>query len=53
MAAAVAAKAQVKRLVLFHHEPTHDDKTMKKIERQAKRLFRSTLVAHEGMEIDL
>lgn len=53
MAAEVAAKAQVKRLVLFHHEPTHDDKTMKKIERQAKRLFHSTLVAHEGMEIDL
>jgi phosphoribosyl 1,2-cyclic phosphodiesterase len=53
MAAEVAAKAQVKRLVLFHHEPTHDDKTMKKIEKQAKRLFRSSVVAHEGMEIAL
>jgi ribonuclease BN (tRNA processing enzyme) len=53
MAANVAIKAGVKRLVLFHHEPTHDDKMMKKIERQAKRIFRSAVVAHEGMEIDL
>ena len=53
MATDVAKKAGVKRLVLFHHEPTHDDKTMRKIEQRAKRLFRSTAVAHEGMEIDL
>jgi ribonuclease BN (tRNA processing enzyme) len=53
MAIDVAKKAEVKRLVLFHHEPTHDDKTMKKIAKQAKRLFRSSVVAHEGMEIVL
>ena len=53
MAADVAKKAEVKRLVLFHHEPTHDDKTMRNIEKQAKRLFRSSVVAHEGMEIAL
>ncbi len=53
MAAEVARKAKVKRLLLFHHEPTHDDKTMKKIEKQTKLLFRSTEVAHEGMEITL
>ncbi len=53
MAIDVAKKAEVKRLVLFHHEPTHDDKTMKQIEKQAKRLFRSSVVAHEGMEIAL
>lgn len=52
-AAEVARKAGVKRLALFHHEPTHDDRMMKKIGNQAKRLFRSTIVAHEGMEIDL
>jgi phosphoribosyl 1,2-cyclic phosphodiesterase len=49
----VAKKAGVKRLVLFHHEPTHDDNTMKKIERMARQRFRSTVVAHEGMQIDL
>jgi ribonuclease BN (tRNA processing enzyme) len=49
----VAKKAAVRRLVLFHHEPTHDDKTMDKIARRAKRLFPAALVAREGMEIAL
>ena len=53
LAAEVARKAGVKRLALFHHEPTHDDRTMKKIGSHARRLFRSTVVAHEGMQIDL
>ncbi len=53
MAVDVARKAEVKRLVLFHHEPTHDDKTMKEIEKQAKALFHSTVVAREGMGINL
>jgi ribonuclease BN (tRNA processing enzyme) len=53
LAAEVAQKAGVKRLALFHHEPTHDDKTMEKIGRHAKRLFHNTVVAHEGMQIDL
>ena len=53
LAVEVAQKAGVKRLALFHHEPTHDDKTMKEIGRQAKRLFSATVVAHEGMQIDL
>jgi ribonuclease BN (tRNA processing enzyme) len=52
-AADVAQKAGVKRLALFHHEPTHDDRMMKQIGNHAKRLFRSTVVAHEGMQIDL
>lgn len=53
MAAEVAKKAGVKRLALFHHEPTHDDKLMRKIAKRAKRLFPSAVVAHEGMQIDL
>ena len=53
MATAVAKKAAVQRLALFHHEPTHDDRTMKRIEKEAQQLFRSTVVAHEGMQIDL
>jgi ribonuclease BN (tRNA processing enzyme) len=53
MAIDVAKKAGVKRLALFHHEPTHDDKTMRKIEKQAKRLFRASVVAYQGMEIAL
>ena len=53
MATEVARKAGVGRLVLFHHEPTHDDAMMEKVSRRAKRLFRSTVVAREGMHIDL
>jgi ribonuclease BN (tRNA processing enzyme) len=49
----LARKAAVKRLVLFHHEPTHDDSTIRRIELKAKRLFRSTIAAREGMEITL
>ncbi len=53
MAAEVARRANVKRLVLFHHEPTHDDKTMRRIGRQVRRLFPATVVAREGMETSL
>jgi ribonuclease BN (tRNA processing enzyme) len=53
MAAAVARAANVKRLVLFHHEPMHDDRTMREIARQCKELFPASLVAHEGKTISL
>jgi ribonuclease BN (tRNA processing enzyme) len=53
MAAEVATKSGVKRLVLFHHEPTHNDTAVRAIERKAKELFPLTLTAHEGMEIFL
>jgi phosphoribosyl 1,2-cyclic phosphodiesterase len=53
LAIEVAKKANVKRLALFHHEPAHNDKTMKVIASYAKRKFSSSIVAHEGMEINL
>jgi ribonuclease BN (tRNA processing enzyme) len=53
MAAEVAKEAGVKRLVLFHHEPTHDDKAIRRMERTAKKLFARVLTAQEGMEISL
>jgi ribonuclease BN (tRNA processing enzyme) len=53
MAVTVAKKAEVQRLALFHHEPTHDDRTMEKIDKQAKATFRASVVAQEGMEINL
>lgn len=31
----LAAKADVKKVMLFHHEPTHDDRQMEAIEKQA------------------
>ena len=53
MAVTVAKKAEVQRLALFHHEPTHDDRTMEKIDKLAKAAFRGSVVAQEGMEINL
>lgn len=52
-AARVAHKAKVNRLILFHHDPTHDDRTVKQIEKKAQALFPDTIAAYEGMEIDL
>ncbi len=53
MACSVAQQAQVKRLVLTHHAPHHDDEMLTGIEQQAQQLFAATLVAHEGMELVL
>jgi len=53
MAAEIAKKAKVKRLALFHHEPVHDDRAMRAIERRAKRLFPGAITAREGSEIEL
>jgi ribonuclease BN (tRNA processing enzyme) len=52
-AAEVARKAGVKRLALFHHEPTHDDRTIQQMERIARRIFPPTVAAYEGMEVKL
>jgi ribonuclease BN (tRNA processing enzyme) len=53
MAAAVARKARVKQLVLFHHEPQHDDSAMRRIAKLGKKLFSNSLVAHQGLEMTL
>jgi ribonuclease BN (tRNA processing enzyme) len=52
-------EAGVKKLVLFHHEPTHDDKQLESIERQAraraakmKGKFK-VIGAREGMILDV
>jgi ribonuclease BN (tRNA processing enzyme) len=47
----VARRAGVKRLVLFHHEPTHDDATVKRIEKLGRQSFRQTVAAYEGLEL--
>ena len=49
----VAKKAGVKRLVLFHHEPTHDDRCIDQILKLARRRFPATMMAAEGMVLNL
>lgn len=47
----VAQDCNAKRLVLFHHDPAHDDATMHEILNQARQHFANTDAAREGMEI--
>ena len=53
MACAVAQAAQVKQLVLFHHEPRYTDAMIAKLEDEAKAIFSNTIAAHEGLTIKL
>lgn len=53
MACEVASKAKVKKLVLFHHDPSHDDTTMDRIEAYAQGLFADTVAAKENMTLCL
>lgn len=47
----IAKKAGVKQLVLFHHDPKHDDDQMDKIGQTARKEFSNTIVACEGLEL--
>lgn len=49
----IARDAGVKKLVLFHHEPTHDDATIEYIEKKAQELFPNTIAAREGLVIEV
>lgn len=50
-AARVARECKVKRLILFHHDPGHNDAAMKQIECDTRREFQATEAAKEGLEI--
>jgi phosphoribosyl 1,2-cyclic phosphodiesterase len=47
--ARIADTANAKTLVIFHHDPSHDDATMDRIGEAAARQRPGTLVAREGM----
>ncbi len=54
VAAANAARAAgVKRLVLTHHDPSHDDATIARIEREARSLFSASIAAREAEPLAL
>lgn len=53
MACEVASKAAVDRLVLCHHDPSHDDAQMDQIEEYALSKFKHAVAGKEGMEICL
>lgn len=51
MAIEVARAAGVARLVLFHHDPAHDDEQVRQMERRARELFPACQAAYEGLEL--
>ncbi len=49
----VAKAANVRKLVVFHHDPLHDDNFMDQVKEDTARQFANSVVAWEGLEIDL
>ena len=47
----VAIKANVKRLIITHHDPDHDDDFLDTIEKDCQKIFPGSLFAREGMEV--
>jgi phosphoribosyl 1,2-cyclic phosphodiesterase len=47
----VAIQAKVKKLIVTHHDPDHNDDFLDSIELQCKRLFPDSSFAREGMEV--
>ncbi|HEX4474297.1 MAG TPA: MBL fold metallo-hydrolase [Polyangiaceae bacterium] len=46
-------QARVKRLAIFHHDPSHEDPFMSEIERQAREMWDGAIVAREGMRLEI
>ena len=53
MAVDVARAAQVERLALYHHDPTHTDELLAKLEKEAQAVFSGAVMACEGLKIEL
>ncbi|MCB9557255.1 MAG: MBL fold metallo-hydrolase [Deltaproteobacteria bacterium] len=49
----VAKAANVRQLVLYHHDPDHDDEQVLRIESEAKKLFPESIAAYEGQVISI
>jgi len=49
----VAEAANVEKFVLFHHDPTHNDEFIQKIEAESRQLFPKSIAAYEGLQIEL
>ncbi|NMG57781.1 MBL fold metallo-hydrolase [Geitlerinema sp. P-1104] len=49
----VAKAANVKRLVIFHHDPLHNDEFLDQMGEQVKAAFSSSLLAREGMTVEI
>jgi phosphoribosyl 1,2-cyclic phosphodiesterase len=50
-AAEVAIKANVKKLIITHHDPDHNDDFLDAMEYECQKLFPNSIFAREGMEV--
>lgn len=50
MACEVAKKAEVEKLLLFHHDPKHSDQELSDLESKAREIFPESYMATESME---
>ncbi len=49
----IARAANVKQLIIFHHDPLHSDEFMDNIKQEAAEHFPNSTVAWEGLELNL
>jgi len=49
----VSKEANVKYLILFHHDSDRTDDQLFNIEKEAQKIFQNTFIAKEGLQIDL
>ncbi|MGF1515322.1 MAG: MBL fold metallo-hydrolase [Elainellaceae cyanobacterium] len=49
----IARAANVKQLIIFHHDPLHSDEFMDNIKQEAADCFPNSTVAWEGLELNL
>lgn len=53
MAVEAAKAANIKKLIMFHYDPSYNDETITEIEKNTRKLFSETYASYEGMEINL
>jgi len=49
----VAKRANVKKLIITHHDPDHDDDMLDSMERECQKEFPNSVFAKEGMEVQV
>ena len=49
----VALQANVKKLIITHHDPDHNDDFLESMEKECQAIFPNSLFAKEGMEVNV
>jgi phosphoribosyl 1,2-cyclic phosphodiesterase len=52
-AAEVAIRANVKKLIITHHDPDHNDDFLDSMEKECQKIFPNSIFAKEGMEVSV